>query len=109
MSLTSRLAVPAIIGGAIALFFSGTFTPPAMALGYNVETIARIADLPGLDHLEVRKGPAPQSQKAGDLRTATWVWVERCVEVEQSDDWCLVERAQTKGWVNSSFLTVHWE
>jgi uncharacterized protein YraI len=31
--------------------------------------------------------------------------VERCIEVENSSDWCLVDRNNTKGWVNSRFLT----
>lgn len=109
MTLVSRLALPAIIGGVAALVASGVFAPPVHASGYHVDTIAQITGVADWDHLNVRKWPASYSQKIGQVEPRTWVWIERCIEVENSSDWCLVERADTKGWVNARYLTPHWE
>jgi uncharacterized protein YraI len=54
----------------------------------------------------VRKWPAAYSQKVGAFASQTHVWVDRCIEVPNSADWCLVDRAGLKGWVNSKFLTL---
>lgn len=77
---------------------------PAMAAGYQVETLAQVSGVAQWDQLNVRKWPASYSQKVGELRPDARVWVERCIEVQNSSDWCLVERNRTKGWVNSRFL-----
>lgn len=78
---------------------------PAMAAGYQVETLAKVSGVAHWDQLNARKWPASYSQKVGAFQPNTHVWVERCIQVENSSDWCLVERNQTKGWVNSRFLT----
>lgn len=78
---------------------------PALAAGYSVETLARVSNVAQWDQLNVRKWPASYSQKVGALNPGTRVWVERCIEVENSADWCLVDRGSVQGWVNSRFLT----
>lgn len=84
---------------------------PAMAAGYQVETLAQVTGVAQWDQLNVRKWPASYSQKIGALEPGLHVWVERCIEVKNSADWCLVGRGGTNGWVNSRFLTrVHdWD
>lgn len=109
MTLASKLALPTLFGGLVALIASGVLAPPVQAKGYDMDTIARITGVADWDHLNVRKWPAHYSQKIGAFEPHTWVWIERCIEVENSSDWCLVERAETKGWVNARFLTPYWE
>lgn len=109
MSLSSRLAVPAMIGGMVAILLSGAFSPPAWAAGYTVDAVARITGVAQEDHLNARRWPASYSQKVGQFEPSTYVWIERCIEVEQSSDWCLVERSGLKGWVNSRYLSVQWQ
>jgi uncharacterized protein YraI len=79
---------------------------PAMAAGYGVDQLAQVSGVADWDHLNVRKWPAAYSQKVGAFDAATHVWVDRCIEVPNGADWCLVDRAGLKGWVNSKFLTL---
>jgi len=88
-----------IIAGAAAFMVQ-----PATAAGYHVEQPARVVGVAWWDHLNVRKWPASYSQKVGELEPNTTVWVERCNIIPGSSDWCLVERAGLKGWVNSRYL-----
>lgn len=104
MSLSSRLTLPAVVGGLILVIASGVFAPPAQARGYAVETRAVVTGVPSWDQLNVRRWPAHYSAQIGALQSSAWVWVERCIEVDNSSDWCLVERGSIKGWVNSRFL-----
>lgn len=80
---------------------------PAMAEGYEVDQKAQVTGVENWDHLNVRKWPAYYSQQIGTVQPDHWVWVERCLEVENSSDWCKVEVGETYGWVNSSFLSVY--
>jgi len=84
---------------------------PAMAAGYPVDNLARVSGVAHWDQLNVRKWPASYSQQVGAFAPGVHVWVERCIEVKNSSDWCLVDRNNTKGWVNSRYLTpVHdWD
>lgn len=77
---------------------------PALAAGYDVQGKARVDNVERWDRLNVRKWPASYSQRVGALRGGATVWVERCIVMEQGADWCLVERGDTKGWVNSRYL-----
>jgi uncharacterized protein YraI len=77
---------------------------PAAAAGYHVESQARVSGVEDWDRLNIRKWPAPYSQKVGSLAPDVHVWVERCVVAEQGSDWCLVERGSKRGWVNSRYL-----
>ncbi|WP_143009319.1 SH3 domain-containing protein [Pelagibacterium luteolum] len=106
MSLSSRLAVPAVIGGLVAIMISGVFSPPAMARGEWADTIARVNGLEQTDQLNVWGSPTAKAEKIGQLNPKTWVWIDRCVAGDDDSDWCLVERSQTKGWVDARYLTI---
>src|SRR5687767_5364825 len=56
---------------------------PAAAAGYHVESQARVSGVEDWDRLNIRKWPAPYSQKVGSLAPDVHVWVERCVVAEQ--------------------------
>jgi uncharacterized protein YraI len=78
---------------------------PAQAAGYSVDTMAEVTGVAQWDTLNVRRWPASYSQKVGAVGPGEHVWVERCIEVANSADWCLVGRGQLEGWVNSRYLT----
>lgn len=82
---------------------------PAMAAGYHVDAQAQITGVSDWDRLNVRKWPAPHSQKVGSFAPHVHVWVERCIETKYGADWCLVERGSKKGWVNSNYLTLAYD
>ena len=98
-----KLLVAALAGLVIASA-AAFAVQPALAAGYTVDAPAQVTGVKKWDVLNIRKWPASYSQKTGALKPKVHVWVERCIEVENSSDWCLVERGQTKGWVNSRFL-----
>lgn len=80
---------------------------PASAAGYAVDQKAQVTNIAWGDHLNVRKWPAWYSKKIGMLAPQNWVWVERCVAVEQASDWCKIEVGDQQGWVNSSYLALY--
>src|SRR5690606_18984461 len=84
---------------------------PAMAAGYPVDNLARVSGVAHWDQLNVREWPASYARQVGAFAPGVHVWVERCIEVKNSSDWCLVDRNNPQGWVNSRFLTpVHdWD
>ncbi|MGV8955365.1 MAG: SH3 domain-containing protein [Cypionkella sp.] len=96
----------ATLCGLIITVAAGFAVQPAMAAGYGVDQLARVSGVADWDHLNVRKWPASYSQKIGAFEADTPVWVDRCIEVPNSADWCLVDRGGLKGWVNSKFLTL---
>lgn len=77
---------------------------PTLAAGYPVDMTARVSNVEDWDVLNVRKWPAHYSQRIGALQPETYVWVERCIVVENASDWCRVERGELAGWVNSRYL-----
>ncbi|MCB9993397.1 MAG: SH3 domain-containing protein [Hyphomicrobiaceae bacterium] len=77
---------------------------PAMAAGYNVFHAGQVINVDPWDNLNVRLWPASYSQKIGQLPNLTYVYVERCIKVENSSDWCKIGRDGIYGWVNSRFL-----
>lgn len=79
---------------------------PATAAGYNVDQLAKVTGVAQWDELNVRKWPASYSQKVGEFEPGTHVWVERCIEAKSGSDWCLVDAQDTRGWVNSRYLTL---
>ena len=106
MNKSQEKVLVAALCGLIITTAAAFAVQPALAAGYQVETVARVSNMPQWDTLNVRKWPASYSQKVGVLAPDTTVWVERCIEVKHSSDWCLVERQDTRGWVNSRYLTV---
>jgi len=95
----------AALAGFVIVGAAAFVVQPAVAAGYNVGGQAQVTGVERWDRLNIRKWPASYSQKTGELRPGSRVWVERCIAAEQGSDWCLVERGQHKGWVNSAYLT----
>lgn len=108
MSLSSRLVFPVVIGGLIAMIASGIFTPPVMALSQSVAELAQITPADEPNQLYLRNTPRHSAPSVGSLAATSWVWVDHCVENGDRSNWCLVERGQTKGWIDSRHLTVRW-
>lgn len=79
---------------------------PAMAAGYGVDQLAQVTGVAQWDQLNVRKWPASYSRKVGAFAPGAHVWVERCIEAKTGADWCLVDAADTRGWVNSRYLSI---
>ena len=79
---------------------------PAMAAGYQVDQLAQVTGVHSSDELNVRKWPAPYSQKIGGYEAGSHVWVDRCITPERGADWCLVGGQGLNGWVNSRYLTL---
>ncbi|MBJ3785128.1 SH3 domain-containing protein [Devosia sediminis] len=105
MNKAQEKVLVAALCGLIVTTAAGFAVQPAVAAGYLVDTLAQVTGIPQWDRLNVRKWPASYSQKVGSFEPGVHVWVERCIEVQNSSDWCLVDRNDTKGWVNSRFLT----
>jgi uncharacterized protein YraI len=95
----------AALAGLVIVSAAAFVVSPAMAADYTVDAQAQVVDVADWDHLNIRKWPAPYSKKVGQLENAAYVWVERCIETDGSD-WCLVERNDQYGWVNSRYLTL---
>ena len=96
----------ATLAGLIIAAAAGFAVTPASAAGYNVNLQAQVANVASWDVLNVRKWPASYSKKIGYLVPQTVVWVERCIKVKQSSDWCKIAVGQDTGWVNSRYLAV---
>lgn len=105
MNKSQEKVLVAALCGLVVTAAAGFAVQPALAAGYQVDQLARVSNVDQWDVLNVRKWPASYSQKIGAFEAGTPVWVERCITVEKSADWCLVERQNTRGWVNSRFLT----
>jgi len=100
-----KVLVATLCGVVIAA--AGAFAvQPAMAAGYQVDQLAQVTGVARWDQLNVRKWPAPYSRQVGAFAPGSHVWVERCIESETGADWCLVDANDTRGWVNSRYLTV---
>lgn len=96
--------VMAVMAGAIITGAAVFAVTPAMAQGYDVGMVGQVVGVEWWDHLNVRRWPASHSQKIGELAPRSQVWVERCIAVADSSDWCLVHTQPLSGWVNSRFL-----
>ena len=77
---------------------------PAVAEGYFVDQPAQVTGVAEWDHLNVRRWPAAHSRQVGQFGLGSHVWVERCIAPASGSDWCLVDAAGTKGWVNARYL-----
>ena len=106
MNKSQEKVLVAALCGLVVTAAAGFAVQPAMAAGYQVEQLARVSNVAHWDQLNVRKWPASYSQKIGAFQPDTPVWVERCITVPKSADWCLVDRQNTRGWVNSRYLTL---
>lgn len=105
MNKAQEKVLVAALCGVLVTAAAAFAVQPAMAAGYAVESPARVTGVAQWDKLNVRKWPASYSQKIGALNPGVRVWVERCIEVDRSADWCLINRNGTEGWVNSRYLS----
>jgi hypothetical protein len=96
----------ATLAGLVIAAAAAFAVSPALAAGYTVDAQAEVTDVEDWDVLNIRKWPASYSQKVGELENGDYVWVVRCRTFEFTSDWCLVERGEDHGWVNSSFLLI---
>lgn len=94
----------ATLAGLIVASAAAMFVVPASASGYSIETVGRVINVEDWDQLNVRQWPAYYSEKIGELQPNNTVWIERCIEVPYSSDWCKVENGEVYGWVNSQYL-----
>ena len=94
----------ATLAGLVITAAAAFAVSPALAEGYFVDGPARVTGVASDDVLNVRKWPASYSRQVGELEHTAHVWVIRCIEKRAASDWCLVERGEDHGWVNSRFL-----
>ena len=102
MTIVSKLTIPALIGGIFALAAAGLFSGQVHASWTSAEAIAKITGVPMERVLNVRSAPMAEAERIGTLPRNAYVWVESC-----EGEWCLVERAGTKGWGSADYLTPH--
>ncbi len=105
-SALKNLIVAASAGFVIVAAAAFAVTPAMAAgsAGYDVGIVGKVVGVEQWDTLNVRLWPASYSQKIAELAPDTLVYVERCIKVEHSTDWCKVGRDTTYGWVNSRYL-----
>lgn len=87
----------------IAVAITSGTASTASAEGYRVDRVAYVR-VASWDHLNVRRWPASDSQKVGELLVSSSIWVQRCIVKTNSSDWCKVSNGHMGGWVNSRFL-----
>ncbi|MHB1103442.1 MAG: SH3 domain-containing protein [Devosia sp.] len=110
MNRTHEKLLVAALAGLVIASAAAFAIQPAMAAGYDVDAPAQVTGVKSWDVLNVRKWPASYSRKVGELEPKVHVWVERCIVAETGGaDWCLVERGDEYGWVNSKFLTLSYD
>jgi uncharacterized protein YraI len=107
MNKNQEKVLVAALCGVMVVAASAFAVQPAMASGYSVERLAKVSGVANWDQLNVRKWPAAHSQQVGGFKPGAQVWVDRCIQAKTGADWCLVQGEFTKGWVNSSFLSVN--
>jgi|GEM_PF-546014 len=107
MNRTHESLLVATLAGLILVSAAAFAVTPANAAGYQVDQKAQVTGVAWWDHLNVRKWPAHYSMKIGEAEPNSWVWVERCIEVENASDWCKVENGHFYGWVNSAYLSLY--
>jgi uncharacterized protein YraI len=104
---THEKLLVATLAGLVIAAAAAFAVSPAMAAGYHVDAPAQVTGIKSWDVLNVRKWPAPYSRKVGAFENRDYVWVERCiVNKTGGSDWCLVEAAGQRGWVNSRYLEI---
>lgn len=107
MTLASRLTIPALIGGIIALAATGLFSPQVHASWTHYETIAQVSGVPVARVLNIRAAPAADAELTGTIARNAFIWVESCTGAMGADGWCLVERGGKRGWVAAEYLALH--
>jgi uncharacterized protein YraI len=96
----------ATLAGLVIAAAAAFAVSPALAAGYSVDAQGQVTGVADWDVLNVRKWPASYSKKVGELENEDYVWVVRCRTFEHTSDWCLIERGNDYGWVNSRYLLI---
>lgn len=96
----------AALAGLVIVGAAAFAIQPAMAAGYQVGQHGQVTGIAKWDRLNIRKWPASYSQQTGALKPHSTVWVERCIVGKSGSDWCLIERGNQMGWVNSAYLSL---
>lgn len=87
----------------IAMTATSSVVNTSSAEGYHVDRVAHVR-VASWDHLNVRRWPASDSQKVGELSANSSIWVQRCIVKYNSSDWCKISNGHMGGWVNSRYL-----
>jgi len=103
MSLATSFRKATLAFAAIATLGSGIAVTEASAAGYNVNAMAKTANFPGWDRLNIRAWPASHSRKVAHIKRGRTVYVERCI-IKAGTDWCKISKGWKYGWVNGAFL-----
>ena len=109
MNRTHEKLLIATLAGLIIAGAAAFAIQPALASGYQVESVARVTGVANWDVLNVRLWPASYSQKVGELDAESTVWIDRCIDKDGASDWCLIEQGDQQRWVNAKFLTVLYD
>ncbi len=105
MGLASKLTIPALIGGLVALAAMGVFSPQVQASWFRVDAVAQVTGVPADRVLTVFAAPDAKAERVGVIARNAYVWVENCVGADSDTGWCAVERSGTRGWVSARYLT----
>ena len=101
---SSRMATLALAVAAFAV------AAPALAAGYHVDRYAHVVGVDIHDHLNMRRWPAPYSERVGAIpHYGDGFYVQRCVVRPNgsSSDWCKVHFDGRWGWVSKRFLALY--
>lgn len=109
MNKTHEKLLVAALAGLVIASAAAYAVQPALAEGYYVDGPAQVVDVAKWDVLNVRKWPASYSKKVGALTPNSHIWVVRCIDKEDTADWCLVQRGNLEGWVNSNFIEITYD
>ncbi|MEM7696540.1 MAG: SH3 domain-containing protein [Pseudomonadota bacterium] len=98
-----------VIAAIIVAVASLTAVAPASAQGYYVDSYAYVVGVDQYDVLNIRRWPAPHSQKIGAIPPyGEDIYVQRCnVRPNgQRSDWCKINYNGTWGWVSKRFIVI---
>ncbi|MEP1208740.1 MAG: hypothetical protein ABJM29_14680 [Rhizobiaceae bacterium] len=103
MTIKNKVSKAALALTTVAMLGTGFVATEASAAGYYVDDMAKTANFPNWDRLNIRKWPASHSQKVAHVKRGRTVYVERCI-LKQGADWCKIRKGWKQGWVNGRFL-----
>lgn len=100
-----KIIKPVILGFVAMAAVSTSAINTAQAEGYDAGYYAHVEDVAYWDVLNMRKWPAPYSQKVASIPDNGWgIWVQRCIVKPGTSDWCKVKYAGNWGWVNKRYI-----
>ena len=106
MTKTHEKLLVAVLCGLVLTSAAIFAVSPANASGYEVYRPADIVDLAEPEALNVHQWPTIESAATGALPAYATVWIERCVEIPGSTDWCKIYWGPQIGWVDARHLLV---